>query len=204
MLGVHLYPDLIAGVAAVYYSLVGRGTLAAFLTLVGLCTGRKSGVALWASAIRVLDRLGVGPKLRSHGLPTLEGQITDSGDGRVLFHFNLAQQTRGLISEIIVTERSDLRQILLEELSAESVVFNMEMDNFVQHDDRVDVKFTNGDHVEAAVLVGADGLQSKVGRAAILSSHRIPSLKDPKNSWDSKRWPHPSHRSVRGWGFSRH
>mmetsp|Transcript_1180 Transcript_1180/g.3659 ORF Transcript_1180/g.3659 Transcript_1180/m.3659 type:complete len:271 (+) Transcript_1180:416-1228(+) len=36
------------------------------------------------------------------------------------------------------------------------------MTGFVQHEDRVDVHFANGDSIEAAILVGADGLYSKV------------------------------------------
>lgn len=112
--------------------------------------------------MRVIDRLGVGTKLRTCGLTTLSSEIVNSTDGRVLCKLNFSEESSGHVNEILVAELNELKQLLLEELPSESVVFNKELDSFTQHGDYVDVHLADGSNVEGAVLIGADGLYSRV------------------------------------------
>mmetsp|Transcript_43032 Transcript_43032/g.168437 ORF Transcript_43032/g.168437 Transcript_43032/m.168437 type:complete len:402 (-) Transcript_43032:904-2109(-) len=133
----------------------------------------KTGVALWGNGMRVIDRLGVGTKLRTCGLTTLSSEIVNSTDGRVLCKLNFSEESSGHVNEILVAELNELKQLLLEELPSESVVFNKELDSFTQHGDYVDVHLADGSNVEGAVLIGADGLYSRVrSRLKLQMSHR--------------------------------
>mmetsp|Transcript_2982 Transcript_2982/g.4269 ORF Transcript_2982/g.4269 Transcript_2982/m.4269 type:complete len:209 (-) Transcript_2982:31-657(-) len=133
----------------------------------------KTGVVLWGNGMRVVDRLGVGTKLRTCGLATFSSEILNSTDGRVLFKFNFSEESSGHVNEIIVAELNELKQLLLEELPSESVVFNKELDSFTQHSDFVDVHLADGSNAEGSILIGADGLYSRVRSILKLQmSHR--------------------------------
>jgi salicylate hydroxylase len=62
--------------------------------------------------------------------------------------------------------RQDLRQMLLDKLAPGTVHWNHKCENVeeIQDQDCVNVYFDNGNHVQADLVVGADGLRSRVRR----------------------------------------
>lgn len=82
-----------------------------------------SGMILWNHAIRLLDRLGIGPRLRLLGLPMLHGEIW-SPHGQLLTRWNTEDVDSP--ADVAVVERNELRQLLLEELPPNTAHFECE------------------------------------------------------------------------------
>lgn len=73
-------------------------------------------VCLMRGALRILDRLGLGPRIRSIGLPARRGEVF-SRKGKRLFVFDLNEE------EVYTVPRPRLRQAFLEALPPACVSF---------------------------------------------------------------------------------
>eukprot|EP00871_Galdieria_phlegrea_P002378 jgi/Galph1/3140/GphlegSOOS_G1806.1 len=123
-------------------------------------------VSLWSNAARILDRLGAGTRIRLQGLPTLELHIYDAISRSLLRKWDLLKgdlYSHG--TEIVPVPRNVLRQILIEMLPPDSVIFGTKFESFVEHGDHVQVKFDKVGDIRASALIGCDGVFSKVRKA---------------------------------------
>ncbi|MER7283501.1 FAD-dependent monooxygenase [Dactylosporangium sp. NPDC000244] len=105
-----------------------------------------AGLSLWPNALRALDWLGVGDRVRAAGAPITNGGLR-TARGTWL--------ARGAMSGPIVVHRADLHEILADGLHV-----------------RTGVNVTDVHALEADLIVGADGIGSVV-RAAYAPDARI-------------------------------
>lgn len=118
-----------------------------------------AGLGLAANALQALDRLGVGNAVRARGQLTGRLQALEpSGD--VLIDLPLTGR------EMLGVHRADLQEVMAGALG-DSLRLGVACSGFRDDGDRVLVSGSDDSTYEGDVLVGADGLRSKL-RAALL------------------------------------
>lgn len=125
-----------------------------------------AGITLWPNASRVLRDLGV-----AESLPKAPAHAPDSGlrrwDGRLLVSTDIAAIERRFGAPMLFLQRTTLHDALLGGGVRELVRTDAEVVQVIDSTDRVRVQLQNGEALEADVLIGADGIGSKV-RAGLL------------------------------------
>lgn len=120
-----------------------------------------AGLGVWANAMRVLDRLGVGQKVRKLGSPLRRGEIV-SWRGRVLSVLDIEGVTNDLGAGCYLLHRAELLAAIAEAVPAGVARAGMRCVRIEQEGEKVRAHFENGEVAEADVLIGADGLHSVV------------------------------------------
>jgi len=119
-------------------------------------------IAVWPNAFRVLERLGLGETVLARA-----GRIRSvrwlSREGRPYNHFTFPETG----APAVALHRADLQGALLRSLPAESVHLGKTFAGFDEEGKEVRARFDDGTEVACDVLVGADGLHSRV-RAQLL------------------------------------
>lgn len=119
-------------------------------------------IAVWPNAFRVLERLGLGETVLARA-----GRIRSARwlgrDGRLYNHFNFPQTG----APAVALHRADLQGALLHALPTESVHLDKTFAGFDARSEDVRARFEDGTEVACDVLIGADGLHSRV-RAQLL------------------------------------
>jgi 2-polyprenyl-6-methoxyphenol hydroxylase-like FAD-dependent oxidoreductase len=120
-----------------------------------------AGIGLWANALAVLDTVSVGSVVREMG-STIETWFYDPRGSRVRAPgFTDADHTFSLVP------RAPLNTLLAEAIGRERIRLGARVAGYVEHPDRVDVDLATGETLSADLLIGADGVYSKV-RAGLL------------------------------------
>ncbi|MDT5268929.1 MAG: hypothetical protein QOH49_1115 [Acidobacteriota bacterium] len=119
-------------------------------------------IAVWPNAFRVLERLGLGEAMLARA-----GRIRSARwlgrDGRQYNHFNFPETD----VPAVALHRADLQGALLRELPAGLVHLGKTFAGFDARGEEVRARFEDGTEVACDLLVGADGLHSRV-RAQLL------------------------------------
>jgi salicylate hydroxylase len=123
-------------------------------------------VALHPNAMRVLRMIGVEDAVRkvagrSEYLVTCDGKT-----GRTISKISRAQQaaTYGVAGATV--HRADLLDVIADALPSGSVTLGKRCATVESHDDTAVARFEDGTEIEADVIIGADGIHSRV-RAAL-------------------------------------
>jgi 2-polyprenyl-6-methoxyphenol hydroxylase-like FAD-dependent oxidoreductase len=119
-------------------------------------------IAVWPNAMRVLKKLGVGDAVRARGGLLEDARWLDRS-GELFKQFELPG---GDVTGVAL-HRADLQGALLRALPPESVRLGKTFESFEPAGDEVRVRFAGGEVVACDVLIGADGLHSRV-RAQLL------------------------------------
>ena len=114
-------------------------------------------ILMWPNAMRVLHRLGVAEAVRQHGA-VLEQAIWLNPDGKLLNRFQLPKSDEPAIA----LHRADLQQLLVDALPRESIRLGCVFEKFAARPQGMVAHFANGSSAECDVLIGADGLHSRV------------------------------------------
>ncbi len=135
-----------------------------------------AGVTLWANAMLILDRLGVGAEIRERGaiLKCFEQRNTR---GRLLSRWPLDEMARRLGAPICGINRPDLHAALVRGAGGEQVRTGCNVESFEQANGTVSVALSGGtggsggmsgaaasEDVKGDVLIGADGIDSTIRR----------------------------------------
>jgi 2-polyprenyl-6-methoxyphenol hydroxylase-like FAD-dependent oxidoreductase len=119
-------------------------------------------IAVWPNAFRVLERLGLGEAVRARA-----GSIRSvrwlGREGQEYNHFAFPETG----APAVALHRADLQAALLRSLPPESVHLGMTFVGFEEAGGDVRARFDDGTEVACDLLVGADGLHSRV-RARLL------------------------------------
>lgn len=130
-----------------------------------------AGVGLWANALRALEAFGMSEKVLS-----LSGGPVGTGvrrpDGQWLLRLPRAAMESRWGGGFISVHRAELHALLVAGLDPATIHLGVRCTGFEQENGRVQVRFDNGDEIEADVLVGADGVHSVV-RAGLSSPARL-------------------------------
>lgn len=162
-------------------------------------------VCIMQSAVRILDRLGLGSKVRTMGLPAQQGEVYSSS-GKQLFDVDLNRYG----SEIFVLPRPRLRHAFLEALPPDCVSFSTKFKRFDAKSNSVSVVLRDlnraSDYViDTDILVGADGSRSAVrsflARPGASRSRGVAAFRATVYNTDLKKYPMHILREV--WGDGR-
>lgn len=116
-----------------------------------------SAIIIWPNAMRVLHQLGLSELVRHDG-GELEEARWINWDGRLINRFALPKTD----FPAVVLHRARLQKELLHALPPESIHLEHVFESFAQNSDGVVAKFTNGVSLEFDLLIGADGLHTRV------------------------------------------
>jgi 2-polyprenyl-6-methoxyphenol hydroxylase-like FAD-dependent oxidoreductase len=119
-------------------------------------------IAVWPNAFRVLERLGLGGAVLARAGRIRRARWLGRG-GREYNHFTFPEAG----PPAVALHRADLQGALLRGLPAESVHLGKTFAGFGVEGEEVRARFDDGAEVACDVLVGADGLHSRV-RAQLL------------------------------------
>lgn len=124
-----------------------------------------AGLLLGANAIKVLDRLGLGDAVREIGAPTMVGNLF-SWRGEELVSLSADQVERLVGAESFAVHRADFQTVLLRSLGDDHshgpVRLDAELVSFAQDGKGVRAFLDDGGEERADLLVGADGIHSKI------------------------------------------
>ncbi|GAA1604576.1 FAD-dependent monooxygenase [Kribbella catacumbae] len=129
-----------------------------------------AGISLWPNAVRALDLLGLGDRVRGLGGIEAAAGFRDSS-GRWLFRSDIAA-IRERYGDTLMIRRPDLLEILRSALPVEAVVLDASVRQVVPGGRQVTVTHTRGEHI-GDLVVGADGIRSTV------RAHVFPAAKPP-------------------------
>jgi 2-polyprenyl-6-methoxyphenol hydroxylase-like FAD-dependent oxidoreductase len=131
------------------------------------------GAGIWMAAnpMQVFDRLGFAEKVIRAGwtVRLLRLQDSKSGDIQTTDMSKIAKQFG---FETIALHRGVLQRLLYEQLRAESVHFCCEVHSVNQSGDQVFASLSDGSSCAAAIIVGADGINSQIRRIAGLGGEK--------------------------------
>ena len=125
-----------------------------------------AGISLWANAFRALDHLGAGDAVRAVTLPMARSGFRVRAGRRVVARYRAADFDRPGAARPFVglCHRAELVAALASLLPAGTLRFGQPFAGCDDSGRRVRLRFAGGATDEADVLVGADGLNSAVGR----------------------------------------
>jgi salicylate hydroxylase len=134
-----------------------------------------AGIQISSNGTRVLYALGLEEALaRVQVLPS-KRQIRHWSTGETWNWFDLGAATaRRYGTPHVMLHRGDLHMVLADAVRAlkpDAIKLNRRCAAIMQNGDDVEVRFDNGEAVQAAFLVGADGIHSKVRAALFGSEH---------------------------------
>ena len=111
-------------------------------------------LGLWANAVRVFDDLDVD--VRSVGR---EAEMCFHGtSGQLLETPEFGEEDH----RYLLAHRASLNNLLAESVGYDNIRLEATVAGFEEHQDDVTVRFTDGSTEDADLLIGADGLYSKV------------------------------------------
>lgn len=123
-----------------------------------------AGLGVWTNAMRVLDRLGVGERVRAIARPLRIAEIASSS-GKVLMRTDIQEAVRDDDAANFIVHRADLHNALVTALPEDRLHLGASCTTLVQDARGVTVSFADGDVVWADLAIGADGLHSVVRTA---------------------------------------
>jgi 2-polyprenyl-6-methoxyphenol hydroxylase-like FAD-dependent oxidoreductase len=129
-----------------------------------------AGISLWPNALRALDLLGVGDRIREEGTIEAGGGFRDQA-GTWLFRTD----TRAIAERYgpsVLIRRAALLAILADALPPGTVTLSTEVTGIVEQPHHVLVEHSTG-QTTAAVVVAADGIRSRI-RALLWPGARGP------------------------------
>lgn len=120
-----------------------------------------AGISLWHNAIKALEQLGLGDTLARHSIEALSGGIMD-WKGEILSALTSAQEL-GIDGHVVIAlHRADLQAMLRDALAPDVLQTSAQFERFSQDQHGVTAYFADGREERADLLIGADGLRSKV------------------------------------------
>lgn len=129
-----------------------------------------AGIVLSVNAMRVMRGLGLDEAVIARGARLGRGAITDP-DGRTLGASDFAV-LEPEFGPTIALHRASLHAVLREGARDVPVSLGTSVDKLEQHEDSVDVRLSDGREQRYGLVVGADGLRSRV-RELVFGDDRI-------------------------------
>jgi 6-hydroxynicotinate 3-monooxygenase len=131
-----------------------------------------AGIHLGPNAMRVLDHVGVGKYVAEHGVQPAAWISRKWDTGEILFKLPLGQASVEAYGAPYVTvHRGDLHRALIETLDRQITHYGKRLVDLRASDAAVQLMFADGTDVIADLVIGADGLNSRV-REILLGAER--------------------------------
>jgi 2-polyprenyl-6-methoxyphenol hydroxylase-like FAD-dependent oxidoreductase len=120
-----------------------------------------AGLLLAANAQNALGKLGLAEAVARLGTPASAGEIR-SWRGAVLASIPAAELEKKIGTPSVAVHRADLQELLVREVGERTLRLGAEVRAFEQDESAVRILFADGSQEDADILVGADGLRSRV------------------------------------------
>jgi 2-polyprenyl-6-methoxyphenol hydroxylase-like FAD-dependent oxidoreductase len=119
-------------------------------------------IDFWGPGYTILERMGLAPRLRERGYDIRELRIVDhAGKSRV--RVDTEPMRRALQSRFVSVMRGDLAQLLFNSITCDvETIFGENVQTITQHADGVDVQFARAPSRQFDLVIGADGMHSRV------------------------------------------
>ena len=126
-----------------------------------------AGISLWPNAVKALRRLGIGEAVEAAGAPARDAAFR-SRRGAQLGGSITSQLQRRFGAPLILVHRARLQAVMRRALGADAIRLGAEFAGLEQDGREVTVRLVGGELERGAVVIGADGLHSRV-RAALFA-----------------------------------
>ncbi|RZM78749.1 FAD-dependent urate hydroxylase HpxO [Leptolyngbya iicbica] len=120
-----------------------------------------AGISLWSNGVKVLNRLGLGEQLAALG-GTMNRMEYRSHQDEPLSHIDLMPLVHQVGQRPYPVSRTDLQDMLLNAVGRDQVQLQMRCVEVEETADQVTAIFENGHRATGDLLVGADGIHSRV------------------------------------------
>ena len=122
-----------------------------------------AGIILSANAMKVLRRLGVEDELARTGIKPqcYVSRAWDTGATMYEIHFDQASEKR-FGGPYINIHRGDLHDVLAQAVAPKTIAFDHQLVDVKKSQGRYLLGFRNGGAAQADIVIGADGIRSKV------------------------------------------
>lgn len=120
-----------------------------------------AGLTLWSNAMRVLRVLGLTDSILGVSTPLERGLICNQ-TGKVLANIPLGELGQKFGAPIVGIHRADLLAVLSSRVDPDDVRLGAKFVDVTQDDRGVTAHFADGTHEHGDLLVGADGIHSRV------------------------------------------
>lgn len=117
-----------------------------------------AGISLWANAVKALDQLGVGERLRALGMREGGGGF-HTPQGETLLGTDAQEAERRFGAPTVIIHRADLSQILHDAFNGE-IHLGKVFSRYEEKNARITAHFADGTRADADLLICADGIHS--------------------------------------------
>ncbi|RAN78116.1 hypothetical protein B5P43_17745 [Bacillus sp. SRB_336] len=121
-------------------------------------------VDFWGAGFDVAEKMGIVPELRRRGYVMTEARAVNR-DGRKVASFK-PEAIMESVERYLSLARSDLSAVIYEAIGQGELILGDTVDALEDDGNRVRVSFDGGTHRDFDLVVGADGLHSRVRRIA--------------------------------------
>jgi 2-polyprenyl-6-methoxyphenol hydroxylase-like FAD-dependent oxidoreductase len=130
------------------------------------------GMVLWPNGMRALQRLGVADVVQANAnlLSALEFY---SASGECLMRYPVAGLSKGMGAPSVAFVRRRLHEELTSAFGDDAITLGARVESFVEDDDGVLVKLSDGGELRGDVLIAADGVHSGL-RQSVLGLPGLP------------------------------
>ena len=126
-----------------------------------------AGINLAPNSLRVLRQLGVLEHLLQCGLQPREKISRDWASGQVTYRADICALAEKYEAPFLAIHRADLQAVLSAAMAPDTVAFGKRLIATNEHNGRVVLAFADGSRSEADIVIGADGVNSKVREALL-------------------------------------
>lgn len=120
-----------------------------------------AGIVLSANAIKALENLGIAEQVRQAGSPVKKAEIR-TPDGQLLVNMPVHKQAERYGTYSYLIYRPDLQRILYKKLDPNTVVLGKKFLRLEQDPEKITSFFEDGEPLNSGLLIGADGVHSRV------------------------------------------
>jgi 2-polyprenyl-6-methoxyphenol hydroxylase-like FAD-dependent oxidoreductase len=120
-----------------------------------------AGVTLWANAVKVLRKLGVGEAIENIAANIRQSEVR-TWRGRLLLNTNFGPINEKVKAPSIGIHRADLQAKLADALGREHITLGSTCVAYTQDEKGATALFAEGGEARGQILIGADGIRSLV------------------------------------------
>jgi 2-polyprenyl-6-methoxyphenol hydroxylase-like FAD-dependent oxidoreductase len=118
-------------------------------------------IDFWGSGFDIAERMGLLPQILSSGYIVQEVRVVND-QGRRVAGFPAAAFTRATNNRYVSVPRGDLAAAIFHSLDGVETIFGDGIARVEQHAENIQVLFDSGSTSQFDLLIGADGLHSRV------------------------------------------
>jgi 2-polyprenyl-6-methoxyphenol hydroxylase-like FAD-dependent oxidoreductase len=155
------------GGLALAIALIKKGYTVRVVERAGGLSEVGAGIWMAANPMQVFDRWGFAEKITTVGWMIHRLTLQDY-NGDILQVSDLSAGSKFFGFETVALHRSLLQRVLSEHLPSGVLNFGIEVKSLIQGTDSVSVVLTDGSEIDARIVVGADGMRSRIRQLASL------------------------------------